>query len=91
MAGRILRMALCSATKNGLAKDEVRVQVTLNAKEIAGGIITKPAGQLSAYTVFNPAIEVNAGNVINFITNTFVQSTNASVVSLIIEVDHNGG
>lgn len=85
--GRILCGAM-SSTAGSQAPGEMEVMIVVNGNEAGNNyLIIKPNAAYSSHFTFNTPLEINAGNRINFRSETSNGSVTHSVVSLIIELD----
>ena len=82
--GRILRGGL-SASSSGSAQGTATVNLVVNGTEQTSYGVTKPAGQYSGTSIFEPPLEVAPGDRLNFRSATPSICTNA-IVCLLIEL-----
>ena len=88
-SGRILKMSLCSDSND----KTVTTNVIVNG--IGKGKITLPSDAQvkennhhhSAVTDFNPSIELQEGDVVNFKSGNTVSSARSTIAALLIEMD----
>lgn len=85
--GKILAMSMSAADRNGLSEDQVSVGVTVNGQFRQGYDITKVQRSYSASKTFQPRLEVEKGDIINFQTRDSSRSHAAGVVAILIELE----
>ena len=86
ISSRILYGAM-SSTLNNNAAGNIVVAVVVNGNEVGNQYyITKPSGQFSTTIVFDPPIELNPGDRVNFRSKSNTNVTH-TIISLIIELD----
>jgi len=79
-SGRILKMGLSGGTKSTI------INVTVN-NVIKGKIEMTDAAAVVAITTFNPPLEVEEGDVLNFKPAHSENSARATIVTILIELD----
>lgn len=85
--GKILAMSLSAAERNELSEDQVSVGVTINGQFRGGYDITKVERSYSASKTFQPPLEVEKGDIINFQTRDSSRSHASGVVAILIELE----
>ena len=86
--GNILAMSLSAAERNGLSGDQVVVGVTVNGEYQRGYDITKVPQSFSATRSFQPPLNVDKGDIINFQTRDSSRTHASGVVALLIELEY---
>ena len=84
--GRIIRMSLSAAERNGLSEDQVTVGVTVNGTFHPGYEINKAQRSYSANKTFQIPLEVDKGDIINFQTRDTSRTHASGVVAVLIEL-----
>ena len=85
--GRILDMSLSSSDRNGFSRTKETVAVTINGNVQAGYDITKEPRYHTALKRFQPPLELDHGDIINFKTRASSNSHASGVVTLLIELE----
>ena len=86
-AGRIIKGSLCTVTGSGITSDYVKVNLVKNGYEQIYHAIGKADDEWSGSVSFDPPLEVNIGDRINFVSKTSNANVTAAVVSVLIELD----
>lgn len=86
-AGRIIKGSLCTVTGSGITSDYVKVNLVKNGYEQIYHAIGKANDEWSGSVSFDPPLEVNIGDRINFVSKTSNANVTAAVVSVLIELD----
>ena len=86
-AGRIIKGSLCTVTGSGITSDYVKVNLVKNGYEQIYHAIGKANDEWSGSVSFDPPLEVNIGDRINFVSKTSNADVTAAVVSVLIELD----
>ena len=86
-AGRIIKGSLCTVTGSGITSSYVKVNLVKNGYEQIYHAIGKADDEWSGSVSFDPPLEVNIGDRINFVSKTSNANVTAAVVSVLIELD----
>ena len=86
-AGRIIKGSLCTVTGSGITSEYVKVNLVKNGYEQIYHAIGKANDEWSGSVSFDPPLEVNIGDRINFVSKTSNANVTAAVVSVLIELD----
>ena len=92
-AGRIIKGTLSAVSQNdaidaaGQPAGYARVNILKNGIELTDQSIVKEEGEWGGCVSFNPPLELNAGDRINFISKTNNTSVTAAIVSVLVELD----
>ena len=86
-AGRIIKGSLCTVTGSGITSNYVKVNLVKNGYEQIYHAIGKADDEWSGSVSFDPPLEVNIGDRINFVSKTSNANVTAAVVSVLIELD----
>ena len=86
-AGRIIKGSLCTVTGSGNTSDYVKVNLVKNGYEQIYNSIEKADDEWSGSVSFDPPLEVNIGDRINFVSKTSNADVTGAVVSVLIELD----
>lgn len=86
-AGRIIKGSLCTVTGSGITSSYVKVNLVKNGYEQIYHAIGKADDEWSGSVSFDPPLEVNIGDRINFVSKTSNADVTAAVVSVLIELD----
>ena len=92
-AGRIIKGTLSAVSQNdaidaaGQPAGYARVNILKNGIELTDQSIVKEDGEWGGCVSFNPPLELNAGDRINFISKTNNTSVTAAIVSVLVELD----
>ncbi len=80
-------MSLSAAGGNGLSEDKVVVGITVNGNFQQNYEISKAPQTYSAKKTFQPPLELEDGDIINFQSRDSARKTTAGVIALLIELD----
>ena len=86
-AGRIIKGCLCTVTRSGITSNYAKVNLVKNGYEQIYNSIEKADDEWSGSVSFDPPLEVNIGDRINFVSKTSNANVTAAVVSVLIELD----
>ena len=86
-AGRIIKGCLCTVTGSGITSNYAKVNLVKNGYEQIYHAIGKADDEWSGSVSFDPPLEVNIGDRINFVSKTSNANVTAAVVSVLIELD----
>ena len=92
-AGRIIKGTLSAVSQNdaidaaGQPAGYARVNILQNGVELTDQSIVKEDGEWGGCVSFNPPLELNAGDRINFISKTNNTNVTAAIVSVLVELD----
>ena len=92
-AGRIIKGTLSAVSQNdaidaaGQPAGYARVNILKNGIELTDQSIVKEDGEWGGCVSFNPPLELNAGDRINFISKTNNTNVTAAIVSVLVELD----
>ena len=86
-AGRIIKGSLCTVTRSGITSNYAKVNLVKNGYEQIYNSIEKADDEWSGSVSFDPPLEVNIGDRINFVSKTSNANVTAAVVSVLIELD----
>ena len=92
-AGRIIKGTLSAVSQNdaidaaGQPAGYARVNILKNGIELTDQSIVKEDGEWGGCVSFNPPLELNAGDRINFISKTNNTNVAAAIVSVLVELD----
>ena len=92
-AGRIIKGTLSAVSQNdaidaaGQPAGYARVNILQNGVELTDQSIVKEDGEWGGCVSFNPPLELNAGDRINFISKTNNIHVTAAIVSVLVELD----
>ena len=92
-AGRIIKGTLSAVSQNdaidaaGHPAGYARVNILQNGVELTDQSIVKEDGEWGGCVSFNPPLELNAGDRINFISKTNNTNVTAAIVSVLVELD----
>ena len=86
-AGRIIKGSLCTVTGSGITSNYAKVNLVKNGYEQIYHAIGKANDEWSGSVSFDPPLEVNIGDRINFVSKTSNANVTAAVVSVLIELD----
>ena len=86
-AGRIIKGSLCTVTGSGITSNYAKVNLVKNGYEQIYNSIEKADDEWSGSVSFDPPLEVNIGDRINFVSKTSNANVTAAVVSVLIELD----
>ena len=86
-AGRIIKGSLCTVTGSGITSNYAKVNLVKNGYEQIYNSIEKADDEWSGSVSFDPPLEVNIGDRINFVSKTSNADVTAAVVSVLIELD----
>ena len=86
-AGRIIKGSLCTVTGSGITSNYAKVNLVKNGYEQIYHSIGKADDEWSGSVSFDPPLEVNIGDRINFVSKTSNANVTAAVVSVLIELD----
>ena len=92
-AGRIIKGTLSAVSQNdaidaaGQPAGYARVNILKNGVELTDQSIVKEDGEWGGCVSFNPPLELNAGDRINFISKTNNIHVTAAIVSVLVELD----
>ena len=86
-AGRIIKGCLCTVTGSGITSNYAKVNLVKNGYEQIYYSIEKADDEWSGSVSFDPPLEVNIGDRINFVSKTSNANVTAAVVSVLIELD----
>ena len=87
-SGRLLRMSLAITTSSS-QPSEARVEIVINGVVNHSYGVTKPLGQFSSSTEFQPGLSLAQGDMINFRTASTNSVVTSAVVAAIFELDIN--
>ena len=88
VSGRLKYMSLAITTASS-RPSEARVDIVINGVANRSYGITKPLGQFSSSTEFQPGLSLAKGDMINFRTATTNPEVSSAVVAAILELDIN--
>ena len=86
-AGRIIKGCLCTVTGSGNTSNYAKVNLVKNGYEQIYNSIEKADDEWSGSVSFDPPLEVNIGDRINFVSKTSNADVTGAVVSVLIELD----
>ena len=86
-AGRIIKGSLCTVTGSGITSNYAKVNLVKNGYEQIYNSIEKADDEWSGSVSFDPPLEVNIGDRINFVSKTVNANVTAAIVSVLIELD----
>ena len=84
---RIIRGSLTATESRNILSEEVKVNITVNGKELVNQSIVKKSGDICSCTIFRDPIELNQCDVINFISRTAYNKITNAYISILIELD----